>query len=67
MTSYAVKLGAAAMAFLIVGVIAVLIFNALWFRIGFGTAVVLLSGVLIYFAWRSDKKAKEERAGLESI
>jgi hypothetical protein len=67
MTSYALKLGGAAMALLIVGVIGVVIFNALWFRIGLGTAIVLLSAVLIFFAWRSDKKAKEARAGLESI
>jgi Flp pilus assembly protein TadB len=65
--SYALKLGAAAMALLLVGVIAVLIFNALWFRIGFGAAVVILSAVLIYFGWRSDRKAREERAGLERI
>jgi hypothetical protein len=65
--SYAVKLGAAAMGLLIVGVILVLIFSALWFRIGLGTAIILLSAILIYFAWRSDKKAKEERAGLENI
>jgi membrane protein implicated in regulation of membrane protease activity len=65
--SYPLKLGGAAMALLIVGVIAILIFSELWFRIGFGAAVAILSAVLIYFAWRSDRKAREERAGLERI
>jgi Flp pilus assembly protein TadB len=65
--SYPLKLGAAAMALFIVGIVAVLLFNALWFRIGFGAAIVILSAVLIYFAWRSDRKAREERAGLERI
>jgi Flp pilus assembly protein TadB len=67
MTSYALKLGLAAIAFLVIGVLAILLFNALWFRIGFGTAILVLSAVLIYFAWRSDRKAREERAGLERV
>jgi Flp pilus assembly protein TadB len=65
--SYPVKLGAAAMALLVVGIIAVLLFSGLWFRIGFGAAFAILSAGLIYFAWRSDRKAREERAGLERI
>jgi membrane protein implicated in regulation of membrane protease activity len=67
MTSYALRLGLAAIAFLVIGVLAILLFNALWFRIGLGTAFVLLSAVLIYFAWRSDRKAREDRAGLERV
>jgi membrane protein implicated in regulation of membrane protease activity len=65
--SYPLKLGGAAMALFLVGVIAVLLFSGLWFRIGFGAAFGILSAVLIYFAWRSDRRAREERAGLERI
>jgi Flp pilus assembly protein TadB len=65
--SYPLKLGLAAIAIFLAGIVAVVLFSALWFRIGLGTAVVLLSAVLIYFAWRSDRKAREARAGLERI
>ena len=65
--SYGLKLGAAAAAFLIVGVVIVLIFDHIWFQIGFGAAFGLLCAVLLIFAWRVDKKAKEERAGLENV
>ena len=65
--SYALKLGVAGIAILTIGFIAILIFDALWFRIGFGAAFALLAGLLIFFAWRSDKKAKEARAGLDRV
>jgi membrane protein implicated in regulation of membrane protease activity len=64
---YGLKLGAAAMVFLIVAVIAALLFNGIWFQVGFGAAFAILAGILILIAWRVDKKAKEERAGLPDI
>jgi hypothetical protein len=64
---YAMKLGLVAMGLLAVGLLGIFLVSALWFRIGLGAAIVLLSAVLIYFGWRSDKKAREERAGLERI
>ena len=63
--TYALKLAAAAAAFLLVGVVAILIFGAIWFRVGIGVAVVIFEGGLPFFAWRSDKKAREARAGLD--
>jgi hypothetical protein len=65
--SYALKLGGVAIAILVIGFVAILIFDAIWFRVGFGAAFLLLAGILLFIAWRSDKKAKEERAGLERI
>jgi membrane protein implicated in regulation of membrane protease activity len=65
--SDALKLGVGAVGVLILGFVAVLLFSALWLRIGLVTAFVLLSAVLIYLAWRSDRKAREERAGLERV
>ena len=65
--SYALKLGGAAIAILVIGVVAILIFDAIWFRLGFGAAFLILAGLLIFVAWRSDKKAKEARAGLDRV
>lgn len=65
--SYALKLAAAAIAFLIIGVVAILIFEALWFRIGLGAALVVLCGGLLLVAWRSDRKARAAREGLDRI
>ena len=67
MTGYALKLGAVAFGLLLAGILAVLLFNGLWFQIGFGAAFALLAGVLILVAWRVDKKNKQEREGLERI
>ena len=49
------------------GIVAILLFSALWFRIGLGSAIVLLVVVLLFLGWRSDKKAEREREELESI
>lgn len=65
--SYALKLAAAAIAFLIIGVVAILIFEALWFRIGLGAALVVLCGGVLLIAWRADRKARAARAGLDRI
>jgi hypothetical protein len=65
--SYGLKLAGAAALLLLAGGIAILLFNALWFRIGFGTAILVVVGGMLLFAWRQDKKAKESRAGLERI
>ena len=65
--SYPLKLGAAAIAFFLVGIVAVILVTNLWFRIGLGSAIVVLGGGLLFFAWRTDRKAREERAGLENV
>lgn len=65
--SYAFKLAGAAAAFLLIGVGAILIFGAIWFRVGIGAAIVIVVGPLLFYAWRSDKKAREARAGLDRI
>jgi Flp pilus assembly protein TadB len=65
--SYALKLAAIGLVFLIAGFIGIAIFGALWARIGIGAAIVIVVGGLLYFAWRQDQKARESRAGLEHI
>jgi len=64
---YGLKLAAAGIALLIVGVVGILIFEAIWFRIGLGAALVILFGGLLLLAWRSDRKTRASRAGLDRI
>ena len=65
--SYALKFAAIAIACLLIGVLGLLIFDAIWVRVGLGAAVVIVVGGLLFFAWRQDQKAKASRAGLERI
>ena len=64
---YALKLGGAAALFLIAAVLAALLFNGVWFKVGFGAAFAILCAILLLIAWRVDKKDKEARAGLEDL
>ena len=67
MLSYGFKLVSAAIAVLLLGVLAIVFFGALWARIGLGVAIVVVVGGLLFLVWRSDRKARESRAGLERI
>ena len=64
---YALKFADIGIAFLLVGVLGIVIFDAIWVRIGFGAAMIIVVGGLLFFAWRQDQKARESRAGLERI
>jgi Flp pilus assembly protein TadB len=64
---YGFKLAGAAIAFLLIGVLLVLIFDALWFRIGLGAAFVLVFGAIALLAWHTDRKNKAKRAGLPPV
>ena len=65
--SYVFKLGGAAVALFLVGVLGIVLFSAIWIRIGLGMALVVFVGGLVFMAWRADKKSREARAGLERI
>jgi len=65
--SYALKFAGIGIAFLLVGVLGIVIFDALWMRMGLGVAMVVFFGGILFFAWRQDQKAKASRAGLERI
>ena len=67
MASYGLKLGAAAIALLIAGVVAIVIFGDIWARVGIGAAVVVLVGAVLLFAWNVDRKDKAKRQGLEDL
>ena len=59
--STAVKFGLAAIAILILGLVAVAIFDAIWFRVGFGAAVLVLVAVLLGVAWSIDRRERQQR------
>jgi hypothetical protein len=65
--SYALKLGGAAIAFLLIGYLVILIFGGLWTRVGLGAALIVVFGGFMLMTWRSDSKAKRSREGLERI
>jgi hypothetical protein len=65
--SYALKFAGIGIALLLVGVLGLLIFDALWIRMGLGAAMLVFFGGILFFAWRQDQKAKASRAGLERI
>lgn len=65
--SYAFKLAGAAIAVLLLGVLGILIFEAVWMRVGIGAAIVIVCGGLLLFAWNTDRKDKEARAGLDEL
>ena len=52
---------------MLIGVLGLVIFDAIWARMGIGVAMVIFFGGILFFAWRQDQKAKASRAGLERI
>ena len=67
MARYGLKLAGVAAGILLLGVIAILLFDAIWFRIGLGAALVLVFGGILLLAWNSDRKDKAKRAGLDEL
>ena len=64
---YALKFAGIGILVLLAGILGLVIFDALWLRMGLGAAVIIVVGGLLFFAWRQDQKAKASRAGLERI
>ena len=67
MASYGFKLAGAAILFLLIGVLGILIFDRIWFRVGLGAALVVVFGGLLLVAWRVDRKDKAKRAGIDEL
>ena len=49
------------------GIIGILLFTELWYRIGLGATMAVIVAALLYLGWRQDKKDAEAREELESI
>jgi len=64
---YALKLAGAAIALLLLGVLAIVIFGNIWARVGIGAAIVVICGGLLLFAWNVDRKDKAKRAGIDEL
>ena len=67
MVGYGLKLAGAAILFLIVGILGIVVFSGIWSRIGIGAAIVVVFGGAVVLVWRADRKAKRSREGLERI
>ena len=65
--SYALKLAGAAILLLLVGALAIVIFEEIWLQIGLGAAIVVVFGGALFFAWRTQKKDKARRAGVDEL
>ena len=61
------KYAGAAIAVLVLGVIGILIFDAIWFQVGLGAAILIVCGGLLLLAWMTDRKGRAKRAGLDQI
>jgi hypothetical protein len=64
---YALKFAGIGLVILLLGILGLVIFDALWIRMGLGFAMLIFFGGILLFAWRQDQKAKASRAGLERI
>jgi hypothetical protein len=64
---YGFKLAGVAIGILLLGVLAILLFDAIWFRIGLGAALVLVFGGILLLAWNTDRKDKAKRAGIDEL
>jgi Flp pilus assembly protein TadB len=65
--SYALKLAGAMIALLLAGVLAIVIFENVWLRVGLGAAFLIVCGGLLLVAWRMDRKGRQARAGIEDL
>jgi len=52
---------------LILGVSAILIFDEIWFMVGFGAAFAVVAAAILIFAWLVDRKGKKVRAGIDEL
>jgi hypothetical protein len=65
--SYALKLAGAAIAFLLLGALILVLFDSIWLNVGLGAALILVFGGLVFLAWRIDRKDKAKRAALDEL
>lgn len=67
MSGYVVKLGLAAAAIFLLGILGIVIFGGIWTRVGLGAAMVIVGGGLLLLAWNADRKERARRAGIDEL
>jgi Flp pilus assembly protein TadB len=67
MLAYGFRLGGAAVLVLLAGVLGIYFFSALWVRVSFGAAVLIVIGGILVLVWRMEKRDRTAREGLERI
>ena len=61
------KYAGALLGILVLGVLGIIIFEEIWYQVGLGAAIVVVFGGLLLFAWRTDRKDKAAREGLDRV
>ncbi len=61
------KLAGAMIGIFLAGILGIIIFGDIWFKVGLGAAIVVVCGGLILFAWFTSRKDRERRAGLDDL
>ena len=67
MTGLIVKWVAIALAALVLGVLAIVVFTDVWAQVGLIAAIVVVCIPLLVYAWYVDRKEKARRQDLEEI
>ena len=67
MTGLIVKWVAIALAALVLGVLAIVVFTDVWAQVGLIAAIVVICIPLLIWAWYLDRKEKTRRQDLEEI
>jgi hypothetical protein len=62
-----VKTAGALIAVLLLGALAIVLFDRIWYQVGLGAAIVVVCGAVLFFAWWTDRKDRAARAGLDEI
>jgi uncharacterized membrane protein YccC len=60
-------IGLTALLFVAVGLVGIFIFNQIWMRIGLGVTIGIIIAFALFFGWRSEKRDREVREGLEQV
>jgi hypothetical protein len=65
--SGALKLAGALIGVFLAGILAIILFEGIWYRVGLGAAILIVCGGLLLVVWNSDRKDKATRAGLDEL
>jgi Flp pilus assembly protein TadB len=58
---------AVAIGIALLGLLGIVLFTELWYRLSLGAAIVVLVAVVLFLGWRSDQKAERMREEYDSV